>query len=159
MPVRATVCGEPVALSARDNEAVMDPAAVGLKITEMVQDAPAARDEPQVWDCEKEAPLVELPVKPSELIVKTAVPVFLRVTVCAAAALPSLVEVKVRLVGEKLTDGDATPVPLSATVWGEPVALSLKPSEAEAVPAAPGLKMTETTQDAPPTMEVPQVFV
>jgi hypothetical protein len=50
-PVSATVCGEPVALSARLNEAVSVPAVEGLKVTVMVQEALVANDVPQVLVC------------------------------------------------------------------------------------------------------------
>ena len=51
VPERATVCGEPVALSATLTEAVRLPVAVGLKVTVMVQVALTASVTPQllVW--------------------------------------------------------------------------------------------------------------
>jgi hypothetical protein len=48
VPVRATVCGLPGALSATASDAVRVPAEVGLKDTLMVQLAPAAKVVPQV---------------------------------------------------------------------------------------------------------------
>lgn len=48
VPLRATDCGELVALPVRLSEAVRDPPAVGLKVVEIVQDALAASDVPQV---------------------------------------------------------------------------------------------------------------
>ena len=79
VPVRATVCGEPPALSAIDSEADSAPAAAGLNSTETVQLAPAARLVPQVVaDFTKE--LAEVPVMVSELSVSVAVPEFLTVT-------------------------------------------------------------------------------
>ena len=48
VPSRATVCGEFAALSVRLSEAESVPPAVGLKVTEMVQEALTASDEPQV---------------------------------------------------------------------------------------------------------------
>ena len=92
-------------------------------------------------------------------IVSAAVPVFLSVTTCAADEEPTWVEVKARLVGERLTTGTPTPVPVSATVCGEPVTLSAKLSEAEAAPTAEGLKVIETVQEAPAASDVPQVLV
>ena len=47
VPVSTTLCGEAVVLSARLSEAISVPAAAGLKVTEIVQEALAARDEPQ----------------------------------------------------------------------------------------------------------------
>ena len=51
VPVRATVCGVLVALPVRLSEAVRDPPAVGLKVTEIVHEALMASDVPQllVW--------------------------------------------------------------------------------------------------------------
>ena len=49
VPVRVTVCGEPVALSAIDSEAVKAPAAAGLNSTETVQVAAAASEVVQVF--------------------------------------------------------------------------------------------------------------
>src|SRR5438105_148911 len=40
----------------------------------------------------------------------------------------------------------ATPVPVKLTMWGEPVALSVMVTEPDRLPAADGLKMTETVQ-------------
>ena len=48
MPVRETVCGEPVMLSAMLTAAVSVPAAAGLKVTVIAQLAPIARPVPQV---------------------------------------------------------------------------------------------------------------
>lgn len=48
VPARATDCGEFVALELRLSEAVRDPPAVGLKVTEIVQEALTASDVPQV---------------------------------------------------------------------------------------------------------------
>lgn len=52
-----------------------------------------------------------------------------------------------------------TPVPLSATLWGLPVAVSVMVSVAVAAPAAAGVKVTEMTQLASPERDDPQVFV
>lgn len=82
-------------------------------------------------------------------IVSAAVPVFLSVTTCAADEEPTWVEVKARLVGERLTTGTPTPVPVSATVCGEPGAVSLKLRVAAKVPAAVGLKVNVVRQEAP----------
>jgi hypothetical protein len=48
VPVRETVCGEPVALSAMETLAVKPVAEVGVKVTEIMQLAPAASEVPQV---------------------------------------------------------------------------------------------------------------
>ena len=49
VPVRGTVCGLPVALSATLMLAVRVPDAVGVNVTLMEHDAPADTDDPQVF--------------------------------------------------------------------------------------------------------------
>ena len=150
VPVSATVCGVPVALSATDRLAFNVPVAAGLNSTETVQLAPAARVEPQVVaDFRKELALV--PVIVSEVRVTEPVPVFFTVTVCAAVVDSSVVEAKVRLVGESETVkvGAAVPVPVRVMVCGVPVALSAIDRLALSVPVAAGLNSTETVQLAP----------
>ena len=53
----------------------------------------------------------------------------------------------------------ATPVPMSATVWGLLAALSVMLIEAVRVPIAFGVKVTEIMQLEPTTTEFPQVLV
>jgi len=75
VPVRLTVWALVLALSLIDNDPVTVPVVVGAKATEIVQFAPAARDEPQVLVCEKPL-LAAMP-----LMLRATFPVFLRVTV------------------------------------------------------------------------------
>ena len=104
VPVRATVCGEPVALSAIESEAVNAPAAAGLNSTETVQLAPTASEVVQVFaEMRKEVAFV--PVRVSDVSVSAAVPEFFTVTTCAAVVDPTVVEAKVRLVGVSVTAG------------------------------------------------------
>jgi hypothetical protein len=49
IPLSGTCCGLPLALSVMLNAAVRVPVAVGLKVTLVVQLAPAANELPQVW--------------------------------------------------------------------------------------------------------------
>ena len=158
VPLSATVCAVAVleALSAMLSEAGAAPTAVGLKVTEIAQEALAASDVPQVLVCEYDPALA--PPKVTLEIVSAPVPVFLSVTDCAADVEPTLVEAKVRLVGERLTAGTPTPVPLSETVCAAPDALSEMLSEAEAAPIAAGWKATETVQVALTASEVPQLL-
>ena len=158
VPVRATVCGEPVALSATERLAVRDPVTVGLNSTETVQLAPAARVAPQVVaDFRNDVALV--PVVVSEESVTVPVPVFLTVTTWAAVVEPTTVDAKARLAGESETVNvcAAVPVPVRATACGEPVALSATERLAVRAPAAAGLNSTETVQLAPAARVVPQV--
>jgi hypothetical protein len=106
--------------------AVRAPVVVGLNSMELVQLAPAGRGLLQVEaDLMKE--LAPDPVMVVDAVKETGeVPVLLRVINCTAEVEPTAVEGKVRLVGERVSLGEAAaPVPLRETVLGEPVALSV----------------------------------
>jgi len=77
VPVSATVCGEPAALSATETVAAKLVAEAGVKVTEMEQLAPAASVEPQALVCAKSLGLGPPMLMP--LIFSTALPVFLSV--------------------------------------------------------------------------------
>ena len=96
----------------------------------------------------------------TEVILSDAVPVFFTVTVWAALETPTTVLLKVSDVGLRLTAGaaGAVAVPERATVWGEPVMLSAKASDAVRVPVAVGLKVTEAVHFAPTATLLPQVL-
>jgi hypothetical protein len=53
VPLSATVCGDPVALSVMFSVPVRPPAPVGANVTEIVQFAPAATLVPQLFVCAK----------------------------------------------------------------------------------------------------------
>ena len=157
VPVSVTTCGDPVALSAIDSEAVNAPDAVGLNSTKTVQLASAANEVVQVFaEMRKEVAFV--PVRVSDVSVNAAVPEFFTVTICAAVVDPTVVEAKVRLVGVSVTAAAAAPVPVRVTACGEPVALSAIDNEAINAPTAVGLNSTETVQLAAAAKEVVQVF-
>jgi len=156
VPVIATVCGEPVALSATASEAVSVPVVAGLNSTDTAQVAPTASVVVHVF-AEIRYELALVPVSVSDVSVNTAVPEFLTVTTCAAVVVPTTVDANVKLVGDNVTAG-AVPVPVIATVCGEPVALSATASEAVSVPVAAGLNSTDTAHVAPTASVVVQVF-
>ena len=76
IPLSATVCGLPLALSAIVTVPVFDPLLAGSKKTPMEQLAPAARLSPQAFSTPKDLELVATLV-----IVSGASPVFVAVTV------------------------------------------------------------------------------
>ena len=78
VPVRATVCGLPVALSVTVMVPGWLPVAVGVKVTVMVQLAPAATEVPQVlvWAYGALAAML--------VMLSAPVPPLVSVTVCAA---------------------------------------------------------------------------
>lgn len=101
LPVRATVCGLPAALSVMVSVPVLLPRALGVIVTLMLQLAPAATEVPHVLVCAKSPLLV--PVIAMLLMVSAASPLLVSVTVCAALATPR--SANVRLVGDKACDG------------------------------------------------------
>ena len=157
-PVNELVCGEPVALSVTESVAVSVPAAVGSKVTEMVQEEPAASAPPQVFVAAKAALLV--PVKLMLAIASGALPVLVSVAVCAVLFVPVSMEPKSRVEGVSVAAGAAAavPVPVRVLVCGEPFALSETLRVAVAEPAAVGEKVTETVHEELAASDVPQAF-
>jgi len=153
LPPRFTTCGLLAALSVMVNDPVLLPATVGVKVTLMVQLAPAARLEPQVLSCAK------LPVATILEMVSAAVPVLVNVTACAALVVPKGWLEKVRLVTDKLTTGAGRPLPASRTTCGESAALSVIMTEPYRFPTAVGEKVTLMLQLAPAARLAGQLLV
>ena len=86
-------------------------------------------------------------------------PVFVKVTVSPADVLPMLVAGKLRLAGASDAKGEIVPVPLRATVWVPPGALSLTVSVPLALPVAVGAKVTLMVHELPTANEAPHVLV
>ena len=156
VPVSDVVWGLVPALSLTDSVALRNPTAVGLKVTLMVQFAPAATLEPHVLLWAKSPELV--PVKVMLLMVRAALPVLDSVTgpdalVVVTVWLPNANEAGVRpAIGP-------VPLPLSPTVCGLPGALSTTERVALRVPIAVGLKVMLMVQPAPAPSVAPQLLV
>ena len=99
VPLNETVCGLPFALSAIETVPVTVPFTAGVKVTEIVQLAPAASGDAQlfVW---ANGGLALMPE-----IVRLAVPELVRVTACAGLVVPLVCVLKVRVVGDSVTAG------------------------------------------------------
>jgi hypothetical protein len=138
VPVNATDCGEPVALSVMVIAAVTAPAVVGAKCPWMVQFAPAARLEPQLFPNANEA--APVPVTLILLMVRVALPVLVNVTLCDALVAPTSTLPNGKLVADNETVVAVAPVPVKATDCGEPVALSVIVMAAVMAPVAVGAK-------------------
>jgi len=156
VPETATVCGLPAAPSVIVMAAERLPVAEGVKVTLIVQLAPAATLNPQVLVWAKLLALV--PDTVMLVMLKSAVPVFVSVTVCAALLVPTVSFPKATLEGETLT-ADAVPVPERVTVWGLFEALSVTVTVAARDPVADGLKTTLIAQFAPAATDDPQLLV
>ena len=87
MPVKATLCGLPGALSVTLREAVGENATVGAKVTEIVQLAPAARLAPQVSVSANWCGFG--PVREMRVILSVVLPIFVSVTWCTELMVPT----------------------------------------------------------------------
>jgi hypothetical protein len=122
---------------------VRAPVAVGVNVTITVQ---LAGDGPNVPVQVPPAASAKSPVVPNESEV-VPVPVFFIVTVLAALVVPTVCAANVSLVGVAvITTVAAFPVPLSVTICGEFVALSVTESVPVRVPVVVGLNVTEIVQ-------------
>src|ERR1035437_2073806 len=145
-------CGEPVALSVTLSFPPRVPAAVGAKVTAIMQLAPTATEEPQVLVWEKS------PVITTWVTVRAAVPLLVSVTCWAALVLPKTWLVKETVPALNATVGDVA-CPLRRADCTEPGALSVKLNHPPRAPAAVGAKVTASVQLAPTATEEPQVLV
>ena len=134
--------------------AVRLPVAVGLKVTLIVQLAPAARPVPQLFVWAK-SPLF-VPVIEIEFTGSDTAPQFVRVTTVAGLVVPTVRALKAIDVLESDT---AVPVPVNVTTWGLPGSESVMISVPARANAAFGAKVTLTRQFAPAARAVPQVVV
>jgi hypothetical protein len=133
---------------------VAGPRAVGLKVTEMVQLAPAATLVPQV--------LVWLNGAGTWMLamLRAVDWPFINVIVVGALALPIAWSGNAYCMGVTVTGlALLTPVPLNATVRGDPVPLSVMVNEPVTAPATVGVYTTAMVQLAPAARLAPQVFV
>jgi hypothetical protein len=139
VPLSVTVWGLLLALSVNVSVPLRLPVALGVKVTLMVQLAPGANELAQVLVWAK-SPLV---VRVSG--VRAPLPVSVRVRVCGALVVETVWPGKLKVVTEKLATG-ATPVPLSATVWGLFPAKSVMVSVPVWDPRTEGWKLTLIVQ-------------
>lgn len=124
-------------------EADRFPAAVGLKVTLMMQLLVVPRTDEQLWDSLKSPAFA--PDTLIWLIATELFPVFESVIGCEALIVPTLWGAKLKLVGDNCIVG-AIAVPEIATTCGLPEALSTKLRVAFFVPLDCGAKSTATMQ-------------
>src|SRR5206468_1500818 len=152
-PLRENICGLPPASSASDSVPVRAPEAVGVKVTLMVQFAPAAKVAGLVGQALAPVLVAAKSLEAAnELIVKAAAPVFVSVTVIGALVVASSWLPKSRLVGANPTPG-AVPFPLRENICGLPPASSASDSVPVRAPEAVGVKVTLMVQ-VPPAAKV-----
>jgi len=135
VPLNATVCGEPVALSLMERAADSEPLETGVKMTLTLQLLPTVRVDPQVVVSLNDEAAV--PAKAITMPLSVLPPLFVNITVCAAVELPRFVAAKLSDVGSRDATGPvaaAPPAPARATLWVDPAmppALSVTVSVAE----------------------------
>src|SRR5438034_535273 len=152
-PLRRSEEGRAAASCASDRVPVRAPEAVGVKVTLMVQFAPAAKVAGLVGQALALVLVAaKSPEAANELIVKAAVPVFVSVTVIGALVVASGWLPKSRLVGANPTPG-AVPFPLRENICGLPPASSASDSVPVRAPEAVGVKVTLMVQ-VPPAAKV-----
>jgi hypothetical protein len=124
----------------------------------MVQLPPSASEEPQVLFSEKSAG--SAPVNVMLVMFKVALPVLSRVTDSVEQAASTGQFPNAWLDGERLTLVPVlVPVPERLTLWGLPMALSVKETAAVRDPLAAGVKVTLIVQLPPAATLAPQVLV
>jgi hypothetical protein len=137
VPPSAIDCGELPALSTMVMAAERAPPVVGPKCPWMLQFAPAARLVPQSFAKSNED--ASAPVTLMLVMDRASLPVLARVTACDTLAVPTACEPNVKLAADRDTVGPS-PVPFSATLCGEPAALSVMTIAAVSAPTAVGAK-------------------
>ena len=157
VPLNATICGLPVALSAIFNVAIRAPFACGVNNTLIVQLAPAANVpvglHPELVfgsGTAKSPAFAPLTVKPVKFT--GPVLVFITVTLSGALVVVSACDPNAKLLGVTVTVAvPGVPVPVSVTVCGLPVALSVNVIAPVRVPVAVGLNDIWNVHGVPST--------
>jgi hypothetical protein len=158
IPEMAADCGEPAALSATEIAALKVAADAGVKVTVIVQVAPAASEAGQLLVWPKLLALV--PVTEMLVMMRGVLPGLDSAMGRGAAEVLMVVLGKVSEVGPNTACGISGSVPVQVMVadCGEPVALSATEIEAVRLAAEAGVNVTVIVQVAPAASEIPQLL-
>src|SRR5438128_2414876 len=154
VPVSDTDCGLPAASSVMVTVAVRALAAVGVNVRLRRQLAPATTVAPfvQVVPAAMAKSPGFKPARAMLVMLRVAVPLLVRVTVCTGLVVLRRWSPKARLVGAKVTAG-AMPIPASDTDCGLLAASSVMVTVAVRPPVAAGVKLMLIVQLAPGATE------
>jgi len=141
-------------LSLTNNDAVRAPVALGLKVTLIVQVAPAATLEPQLLACAKSLAL--LPLRLTPLMFSAILLVLVKTTPCELLVVPTVCAPNVRLPGKSVT---TVPTPFTVSCCGLPGALSETLTVALRGPEAVGKNVRLMLQLEPGASVLPQLLV
>src|SRR2546429_38659 len=145
-PLSVMICGLPPALSVTDSVPVRAPEAVGVKVTLMVQFAPAATAAGLVGQALAPVLVAANSLKAAEAsIINAVAPLFVRVTAIGVLVFAGGWLPVPGLVGANPTAG-AVPFPLSVMICGLPPALSASDSVPVRAPEAGSVKDTSVLQ-------------
>jgi len=136
IPVSVTVCGLPVPVSVNVIAPIRVPVAVGLNV---IENTHGGFSSPMLGHCASVAP-AKSPLVTILLKISGKLPLFDTVTACAALVVPTAWLPNVNAVGA-IPIATATPVPVSVTVCGLPVALSVNVIVPVRAPAAVGVNV------------------
>lgn len=148
LPVSGTFCGLSLALSSNVKLLSRLPVAVGVKLTLTLQLSPGKRNGPVQLSVTFMKSPAFVPVRWIALIVKTAKPVFVSVTVCGGLLLPTGWLPNVRVAGLRVANA-TSPVPCKGTLCGLPSALSTTVTSPVRTPAPWGAKNTWIGHERP----------
>jgi hypothetical protein len=153
VPVRELICVPTVSVT--DKVSAKLPVLLGENVTAVVQELPAASDDPQVFVVIAKLPAAA-PLRAMELIGSAALPAFVSINVWAALVLPDVTLPKVAVAGVRVAWGAAAvvAVPVRAAVCVPTASVTV--SVAVKVPADVGVKLTAIVQEAPAAREAPQ---
>jgi hypothetical protein len=154
VPVSMTIWGDPVTLSETLRVALFAPAAAGVKVTEIAQEIPAARVDPQLEVSAKAEALAPARVMP--VMDMDALPVLVSV-VFSEAEVPTAVLGNESGAGAREAPGALTLVPVPCRVMllvAPPMALLPTAMEPVRAPGALGVKVTVSAQVVPEDREV-----
>src|ERR1019366_4203866 len=134
------------------------PAPVGVNVTLIVQVPFATSVLPQVF-AETEKSVALAPDIPMLAMFNMALPILVRVTVRVLLVVTDWLPKGKLLVERLATAAGPTPAPVRLILCGLPLALFLIATEAERLPAEPGVNATAIVQLPPAATESPQVVV
>ena len=147
-PLRLTLCGLPLALSATVSEALREPVAVGVNVMLIAQVAPASTLAPQLFVCAKSPAFA--PPSPMLEMLSPALPVFWSVMTWAELAVPTLGELNVSADADRFTAG-------SGTGEGPPPPPPLPPQAAQAPATSSVIPNTKVVRVRPAATKLTKV--
>jgi hypothetical protein len=161
VPLKLNAAAPLLASDVKLSVALRRPAAPGVKLNNTVQVLPAVKVPVGEQVPLRVKSVAATPVKFKPLKVSVAAPLLVTVSDCAALALPNVCDAKVSdaAFSEIAGCGVAVPVPFSAMLDGEPLALCVNAKLAVREPPAVGVNTTFNTHEVLAATEPPATQV